>query len=290
MENAQKNEISKLINKIIIKDNEYILDLKNEKKILENNLTNLEKELKEIKNKINLNNNLEKEKRKNKYLNKIEKNKINNLINSENINFEIEKIQKEINNKKIELHSLELDKKNVEPKLDNLSKIEEELVDNNYKMLTLKRLNSSMNLAKEVLTQNYEKMKNSVTPKFTENLSENISEITDKKYNKVMFNEEEGLIIELENGNYVPVNRLSVGTIDQLYLSLRLSMVDELSEEVVPIMLDETFAFYDDERLKNILIYLNSKFSNRQIIIFTCTNREKEVLDKSSIEYNFVEL
>ena len=32
MENAQKNEISKLINKIIIKDNEYILDLKNEKK------------------------------------------------------------------------------------------------------------------------------------------------------------------------------------------------------------------------------------------------------------------
>ena len=79
---------------------------------------------------------------------------------------------------------------------------------------------------------------------------------------------------------------MSVGTIDQLYLSLRLSMIDEMSEEKVPILLDEAFAFYDDERLKNILLYLNSEFNDRQIIIFTCTNREKEILDKLNINYN----
>ena len=69
----------------------------------------------------------------------------------ENINFEIENIQKDINDKKLKLHSLDLDKKNIEPQLDNLSKIEEKLVDNNKRMLTLKNLNLSMNLAKEVL-------------------------------------------------------------------------------------------------------------------------------------------
>ena len=265
-------------------------NLENEKRIIEKNLNNLDEEVNKLKNNFNFKINLEKEKIKNKYLNKLEKNKITNLINLENINFEIERLQKEINNKKIKLHTLDLDRKNIEPNLENLSKIEEDLVNNNEKMLTLKNLNLSFNLAKEVLNQNYEKMKSSVTPKFTENLSENISKITNEKYKKVMFNELEGLMVELENGDYVPVNRLSIGTIDQLYLSLRLSMTDELSEENVPILLDEAFAFYDDERLKNILVYLNNKFNNRQIIIFTCTNREKNILEDSNIKFNYIEL
>ena len=139
-----KNKLNK---KIIIEKNTEKIDIENIEKILLeiNNLNNeinlLENNNNEIKNKINnLNNNfylkinLEKEKIKNKYTNKIEKEKINNLINLENTNLELENLQNKINNKKIELHKLELDKKNIEPKLDNLSKIEEELVDNKNKM------------------------------------------------------------------------------------------------------------------------------------------------------------
>lgn len=294
--NKEKNKIK---NNEKIEKNKFneinlqLINLENEKKLIENNQKNNSEELNKIKNNLNLKNNLEKEKIKNKYLNKIEKNKINDFLdlnNLEKINFEIEKIQNEINNKKLKLHTLNLDKKSIEPQLDNLSKIEEELVNNNDKMLTLQKLNMSMNLAKEILRDSYEKMKNSVTPKFTENLSYNISSITDGKYNKVMFNEDEGLIVELQNGDHVPVNRFSIGTIDQLYLSLRLSMINELSDETVPIFLDEAFAFYDDERLKNILEYLNTKFSNRQIIIFTCTNREKNILENKNIDYNYIEL
>ena len=71
-------------------------------------------------------------------------------------------------------------------------------------------------------------MKSTVTPRFTQELSKNISKITDGKYNNILFNDEEGLIVELENGNYVPASKLSIGTIDQLYLSLRLSMVERI--------------------------------------------------------------
>ena len=294
--NKEKNKIKnkeKIEKNNLNEINLQLINLENEKKLIENNQKNNNEELNKIKNNFNLKNNLEKEKIKNKYLNKIQKNKIDNFLNLnnlENINFEIEKIQNDINNKKLKLHTLDLDKKNIEPQLDNLAKIEEALVNNNGKMLTLQNLNMSMNLAKEVLNNAYEKMKNSVTPKFTQNLSHNISSITEGKYNKVMFNEEEGLIVELENGDYIPVNRFSIGTIDQLYLSLRLSMIDELSEESVPILLDEVFAFYDDERLKNILEYLNVKFKNRQIIIFTCTNREKNILENKNIDYNYIEI
>ena len=105
----------------------------------------------------------------------------------------------------------------------------EELVNDKNKMLTLQKLNLSFELAKEFLNKSYEKMKNTVTPKFTQELSSNISSITDGKYNNILVNDEVGLIVELDDGNYVPATKLSVGTIDQLYLSLRLSMVRELS-------------------------------------------------------------
>ena len=83
---------------------------------------------------------------------------------------------------------------------------------------------------------------------------------------------------------------LSTGTIDQLYLSLRISSLDELVEENMPIILDETFAYFDTERLENVLKFLSNKYSNRQIIILTCTNREIESLNKNEIEYHYIEI
>lgn len=284
-EKIEKNNFEKI--------NQEIINLENEKNILEKNNNELENEINKLKNNFNLKINLEKEKIKNKYLNKIEKNKINNYLNLfelEKINFELENLKKEINNLKLKLHSLDLDKKNIEPKLDNLSKIEEELVYDNEQKVNLQKLNLSIMLAKQILEKSYDEMKNSVTPKFTENLSKNISKITNGKYSKVKFNEETGLVVELENGDNVLAEKLSVGTIDQLYLSLRLSMVDELSEEKVPILLDEAFAFYDNSRLENILKYLNDNYKNRQIIIFSCTDREKNILNKNNILFNYIEL
>lgn len=272
------------------KINSEINNLNNQIILLEKNNTELENEINKIKNNFNLKIDLEKEKIKNKYFSKIEKYKLEEKTTLEIINFKIENLQNEINHKKIELHTLDLDKQNMEPKLNNLSKIEEKLVNHKEEMLTLETLNQSMNLAKEVLEQAYEKMRTSVTPKFTQNLSETISHITNGKYTNVVFHNEEGLIVEMENGNYEPVAKLSVGAIDQLYLSLRLSMVEELSEEKMPIILDEAFAYYDEQRLENIFDYIKERFKYHQIIIFTCTDREKNIMDKLNIDYNLINL
>ena len=285
-EELEENKKQELFNNV----NSEINNLEQEIKLLENNNLETENKLNNLKNNFNLKINLEKEKIKNKYIGKKENSKLNNLINLENINYEVENMQNKINNKNIELHKLELDQKNIEPKLDNLSKIEEELVNNNNKMLTLRKNNESFNLAKEVLTNAYEEMKNTVTPKFTEELSKNISSITNGKYTNVRFNDEVGLIVKLPNGEYVTASKLSVGTIDQLYLSLRLSMIEDLSEESMPIILDEAFAYFDEERLENILKYVNDKFKEHQVILLTCTNREKEILEKDNIEFNYYEM
>ena len=282
LKKEKENEEEKINNE----KNNYL----NENKIIEKNNEQLKKEINELKNNINININLKTEKIKNNYLNKIENHKILELNNLNNIQEEMEKTQKELNYIKIKLHELDFDKENVEPKVDNLMKIEETLVNNNEKIVNLRKLEKSMNLAKEFLARAYEKMKNTVTPKFTENLSKNINKITNGKYTNVMVQADNGLVVELENGNYVEADRLSVGTIDQLYLSLRLSMTEDLSKEKMPIILDEAFAYYDTQRLENILKYLVNTYPDRQIMIFTCTEREKDVLTKLNIPYNLIHL
>lgn len=286
IQEIEDNELEEELKRV----NLEISNLKNEINLLEKNNDSLEEEINELKSKFNLKVGLEKEKIQNKYLTKIEKGKLDKLKNLEDINYEIQVLENKINAQKIKLHTLEIDKKNIEPKLENLSKIEEKIVYNNEKMSTLKTLEESMELAKNILSDSYEEMKSTVTPKFTQNLSENISNITDGKYTNIRFNDEQGLIVELENGNYVSATQLSIGTIDQLYLSLRLCMLEELSDEKMPIILDEAFAYYDTERLTNILKYINDKFTTHQVIIFTCTNREKEILNNLHINYNCINL
>ena len=154
----------------------------------------------------------------------------------------------------------------------------------------LETKNDEINLAREFIQKAYIKMKNTITPKFTENLSKNIAIISNNKYTKVGINDEKGLIVENEYGEYIPAERLSIGTIDQLYLALRLSMIEDLSKEAMPILLDEAFAYYDDKRLENVLKFLVENMKNHQVILFTCTRREQEILDKLQLTYNLVEL
>ena len=53
-------------------------------------------------------------------------------------------------------------------------------------------------------------MKQSVTPKLTQELSENIKKISNGKYSKINLHEEDGIIIENENGEYIQIEKLSI--------------------------------------------------------------------------------
>lgn len=285
----QNKKVLEKINKINYEFDEKISSLKNEIKILEENNSEQKNEIKKINEKINSLKN-EKEKIKNKYIYKLNNEELNLLFNCIDYNEIIDNVQNLIRIKELNLNTLELNNKNIIENLENLINLEELLQIEKQNYEELKEKNDKINMAKMLIEKAYEKMKNSVTPKFTSNLSENIFEISDGKYKKVTINDDEGIIVELPNGKYVSAEKLSGGTIEQLYLSLRLSMAKEISDENMPIILDEAFAYYDDERLKNTLEFLSNKFKENQIILFTCTNREKEVLDKLNKNYKIITL
>ena len=289
----EKNKNKKLKNKINIQNekiNNEILLIEKQMELLKKEIKQEEEEIKieqmELDNKFDA----EMKKIKEKYRNKIDLNYLLEKVEKNNINYELNNLENELSENVFKLQRINLEEDGISKKLETMSELQEEYELLKQKLSDLEKRNDEINLTKEFITKAYINMKNNVTPKFTENLSKNISEISDGKYDKVGVNDDKGLIIENEQGEYISAEQLSVGTIDQLYLSLRLSMIDELSNERMPIILDEAFAYYDDTRLKNILKFLSNNLKDHQVIIFTCTNREKQIFDELNKTYNLVEL
>lgn len=113
-------------------------------------------------------------------------------------------------------------------------------------------------------------------------LSEIVSSISQGEYTSIIVDEKLNVSV-LHLGQYVSLDKLSAGTMDQIYLALRLSVASLLfPEENMPILLDDTFALYDEERTKAALKLL-AKETNRQVIIFTCHRREKELLEECKV-------
>lgn len=276
----QKSNERELSNKKSMIQGQIILLEKNNEQI-EINLNEIEKKLKEqgVNNKQNI---IE------AYQDKISSSKIEQILQNSNYSLALNELENKINDKKIKLKGLEIEEKTIIPQLDNMVNLKEQLQLNEEKHKQLKEKEEIINIAIDNLSEAYEQMKNTITPKFTNNLSSSIEEITNKKYNKVTINDENGMLVENSRGEYIEADKLSTGTIDQLYLALRLSMINDLSKETLPIILDESFAYFDNTRLETVLQYLNEKLKGHQIIIFTCTNREKEILNNLNIEHNLI--
>ena len=65
----------------------------------------------------------------------------------------------------------------------------------------------------------------------------------------------------------------SDGTVDQLYLSLRLAVAEELLPHG-PLVLDDALVRFDDKRAQAAMDILRDEARERQVILFTCHERE----------------
>lgn len=253
---------------------------KNIKKITLNNKQKIYDEIKD--EKIILKNNIEKFKNEliNQYGNYVEK----------YFNNDIDVIYNELINEKnsliLERKKLELEYSNILPKLERYVNLVEEQEILKDELINLAKKNAGYSIAKKLLEEAYVEIKNSVTPKFFDNLSDVVKTITNGKYVKVYVNDE----IEVEDylGKIYSIDKLSFGTIEEIYFSLRVSIALMISEEKFPIILDESFVYFDDNRLRSILNYLYSL--DNQIIILSSNKREKNLLDFGNYDYNFIQL
>ncbi len=197
---------------------------------------------------------------------------------------------------KPELSDLKIKKEKLKWEIELLEENEEELLENKeyYEELRVKKESykkeiQSINLAIKTIKDLSIDIHDSFGRKLNTIVSKLIKNITKGKYQKLNVNEKLKIKTEIDD-KYQHLERLSTGTIDQFYLSLRLAIADLIYKKgKVPILLDDSFVNYDDQRLRSTLEMLLRE-RNRQVLLFTCQKREKEILDELRFAYEYIEI
>ena len=200
----------------------------------------------------------------------------------------IEKFETEKNNYTLEEHKLKIEDEALTENLENLLEIEEELSLKNEKLKAVLEKEEIISFAINKLEEAYTELKEEVIPDIENDIRYTISKTTNGQYSKVRYNDQDGLVTENKLGDFVTINRLSAGTIDQMYLGFRMAIADKYNN--VPIIFDEAFVFCDDVRLEGILKTLSEMAEERQIIILSCSDREQRILQELGAEFNEIRL
>ncbi len=131
--------------------------------------------------------------------------------------------------------------------------------------------------AQLTLNEAFEEMQLDFGPMINYRAGRVLSGMTGEKYNSVFVSEKlVPSVAQAGSSDIRSCNCLSTGTYDQVYLSLRLALSGVMSDEKLPVLLDDAFAQFDDERMTNALSFINE--DNKvgelgQIILFTCHKR-----------------
>lgn len=141
---------------------------------------------------------------------------------------------------------------------------------------------SAILLARRTLKDADETLRARFAPMLCRRAGELFSELTGGAYDRVSLDRDMQVTVH-PAGSPVdrPLSCLSGGTVDQLWLALRLAICDLLLPDA-PIILDDALVYFDDERLKTALALLRKLGKTRQILLFTCQDREKRILDQKS--------
>lgn len=108
-------------------------------------------------------------------------------------------------------------------------------------------------------------------------ISQILSEITQGAYTSVFLNPDMEVRINTPE-KLLTLEQVSRGTMDQIYFALRMAVGEFFAQgEAMPVVLDDAFAMYDDNRLRAVLKWL--KDSKKQVLLFTCHRREQEILN-----------
>lgn len=200
---------------------------------------------------------------------------------------EAQKVWNEINKCEGRLEKLKEDYQEKQIYYENLQEQIEECEEVGRETTEQKKRRKALELATERIQNIAKEMQDGIGKRLNEEVSEIFAEMTDEKYEKVWIDEQ--LEMSLFTGERkVSMNQVSLGTLEQLQLALRIATANIMYEEKYPLILDDTFAYYDDQRLERTLRWLDK--SGHQVIVFTCQKREEELMKKNGILFHKTEL
>ncbi len=140
----------------------------------------------------------------------------------------------------------------------------------------------ALEMAQEALYQASTSLQRRFAPRISKRAQQHFSQLTGGRYQRLTLSDDLSLQTSAENEDTLrSAGWRSDGTVDQLYLSLRLAVAGELTPDA-PLILDDALVRFDDERLKAALKALQEEAASKQVILFTCQQRESNIVKEKT--------
>lgn len=154
----------------------------------------------------------------------------------------------------------------------------------------LREETAAIDLALETMTDVSTSIRSSFGLLLNKTASDLISGITGGIYNSMSIDENLNIFMNTPS-KLVPIEHVSSGTMDQIYLAVRLAVASLMQGdgEPLPLIFDDSFVQYDDSRLATALEWISKAYKG-QVIIFTCHTRELQILEELKIPFNRIDM
>ena len=152
----------------------------------------------------------------------------------------------------------------------------------NRRIAELEKVYSAVVLAQQTMETAKLELQRRFAPRISQRAQELFGLLTEGRYQRIALGEDLAVSTAAEGEDTLrSCLWRSDGTADQLYLALRLAVAEELTPEA-PLVLDDAFVRFDDDRLREILKILNQTGESKQVILFTCQSRERKIMEELS--------
>ena len=166
--------------------------------------------------------------------------------------------------------------------LGDASALRNQLDKVNRRIAELEKVYSAVVLAQQTMETAKLELQRRFAPRISQRTQELFGLLTEGRYQRIALGEDLAVSTAAEGEDTLrSCLWRSDGTADQLYLALRLAVAEELTPEA-PLVLDDAFVRFDDDRLREILKILHQTGESKQVILFTCQSRERKIMEELS--------
>lgn len=185
-----------------------------------------------------------------------------------------DQLQSQIQEKEVELENL----------TEQVAELQQETLDEQH----AREDRDALELAAETMSRLAARMSKTLEHTLDKEMSEILAQITGNVHEQLQVTDGQGIVLAEQLQKRTP-EAYSQGTMQQAYFSYRMAAEHMLmKEEPLPFLLDETFANYDEERLRQTLRWLAEQ--ENQIFLFTCRETEMRLLTEEDIPFANIRL
>lgn len=185
-----------------------------------------------------------------------------------------DQVQSQIQEKEVELENL----------TEQMAELQQETLEEQH----VREDRDALELAAETMSRLAARMSKTLEHTLDKEMSEILAQITGNVHEQLQVTDAQGIVLAEQMQKRTP-EAYSQGTMQQAYFSYRMAAGHMLmKEEPLPFLLDETFANYDEERLRQTLRWLAEQ--ENQIFLFTCRETEMRILTEEDILFASIRL